>query len=497
MVAIATGERPEAISAETGTAERVVTNSLTMFGGQVAIKIISFAFNVIVIRYLGTEEYGKFAVCVAFGGLFVVLSDLGLATLGVKRIARDRSLIAGLFSNIVAFRILLSLGVIALTSALAWIIGYDGDIRLGILIAALGLLSYSVLGVVDAVVMGMERFRFSASLAVSAQVATLILAAILVFSGGGFLGLLSATTIAVLAVGLIASRRIHREIPLTAPIEPRAWPELLKSAFPFAAITLALTISYKADAVILSFWVSSSLIGVYAVAYNLIFTFVTLSKSINLTLFPMLTREYAESPERALVYFQQGFRYIFFISVPVAVFVSFNARGIVILLYGEQFARAAPALALLAWVVPLMFLSEFLGYVAIVMDRESLAARSNWVSTGSNIVANLAFIPLFGIVAAAATTLLTEMLLVGQYFVGLRDSGLLADRQQTVGRTILAVLLLAVVLFGLHLLGWHVIIVGFVSMTVYFALAFLVGALGAKEVSFLATMVKARLGGRV
>ena len=65
----------------------------------------------------------------------------------------------------------------------------------------------------------------------------------------------------------------------------RAWPQLLRSAAPFAAITLALSVSYKADSVILSFAFPTALIGAYTVAYNLVFTVITISHSINLTLF--------------------------------------------------------------------------------------------------------------------------------------------------------------------------------------------------------------------
>ena len=92
--------------AQESVSRRVVSGSLTVFGGQIAIKIVSFAFSVIVIRYLGSEEYGKYAVCVAFGGLFTVFSDLGLATLTVKRVARDRSLIPSLASNVLVMRLL-------------------------------------------------------------------------------------------------------------------------------------------------------------------------------------------------------------------------------------------------------------------------------------------------------------------------------------------------------------------------------------------------------
>jgi O-antigen/teichoic acid export membrane protein len=464
--------------------DSVLANALRLFSGQVGIKIVSFGFSVFVIRHLGSEQYGRYAICVAFGGLFTVLSDLGLATMAMREIARDHRAAPRLFSNVLVLRLLLAVGVIGVTSLFAWVVGYDGQLRLGIFIAASGLLSYAVLGVADTVALGMERFSLSAWINFLAQAVTLALSAALVLGGTGFLGLLIAATLGVCATGLYAVRRLARETPLRAPIEPHAWRTLTSASLPFAAIMLALAVSYKADAVILSMFTGAAQIGAYAVAYNLIFTCATVSHSINLALFPSMTRQYAADPSASPVAFRNGARYLLFISLPVAAFVSLNARGIVVLLYGDALAAAARPLAALAWVIPLMFLSEFLGYVAIVVGRERLAARANWVASAVNVGLNLALIPIFGVMAAAIVTVLTETALVAQFFYDLRSTGLLSERRATYGRTLLSVGVLFVGLVAASVLSWPVVVLGAVAVVVYFVSSILLGAVGRQEAHF-------------
>lgn len=475
-------------------AESIVSNSLTLFGGQIAIKLVSFLFSIVVIRYLGSEEYGKYAICMAFGGLFTVISDMGLATLLVKRIARDRADMPWLVSNILVLRLLLSGGVVALTSVIAWLVGYPLDIRLGIVIASCGLISYSLFGVADAIVMGQERFRFSAVLNVVVQVVTLVLAAVLVFGGLGFFGLLTAATAGVFLVGVVAFRRLRAETSLSAPVQTSSWPGLIRAAWPFAAITLALSLSYRADAVILSMYVGTAVIGTYAVAYNLIFTFATLSHSINLALFPALTRQHREDPSRSPEAFRQSLKYLFFISLPVAVFVSAYATQIVTFLYGEPLAPAGRPLAVLAWVIPLMFLSEFLGYAAIIVDRERLAARANWVSAVSNVGMNLALIPFFGVMAAAATTIVTEAVLVCQYNWELRRNGLFADLGRVYGRTLVAIAALALLVVALRVWEIGLLPAAAVAVPLYLIVSFAVGAVSREEARLLIAMLRGRLG---
>ena len=66
----------------------VARNAAAGMASQVAIKVLSFTFTVLVIRRLGVETYGQYAAVSAFGALFVSFADLGLSTYTVREVAR-------------------------------------------------------------------------------------------------------------------------------------------------------------------------------------------------------------------------------------------------------------------------------------------------------------------------------------------------------------------------------------------------------------------------
>ena len=68
----------------------VVRNSAFGMGSQFAIKLLSFAFSVLVVRHLGAAEYGQYAGVLAFGAIFVFFADLGLSPYVVRDVARRR-----------------------------------------------------------------------------------------------------------------------------------------------------------------------------------------------------------------------------------------------------------------------------------------------------------------------------------------------------------------------------------------------------------------------
>src|ERR1700682_5433619 len=95
---------------------RVVTrNSAFGISAQVAIKLLSFGFSVLIVRHLGADNYGQYAAILAFGALFVFIGDLGLSQYAIRQVARWRDaeagleLIAALFGNVLLLRVLLSL----------------------------------------------------------------------------------------------------------------------------------------------------------------------------------------------------------------------------------------------------------------------------------------------------------------------------------------------------------------------------------------------------
>ena len=205
-----------------------------------------------------------------------------------------------------------------------------------------------------------------------------------------------------------------------------------------------------------------------------------------------MTRAQATEPHGALPLFRRGLHCLLFISLPAALFISLNAEGIVTLLYGPTFAATARPLAILAWTIPLLFLSEFLGYVAIVVDREQLAARANWLSALGNVGANLALIPFFGILAAAAITVLTELLLVGQYLVALKRHGIFTSFWQVAARTIGAAGLLAIGLLAIRPLDWPVPLLGALGAPFYCLAALATGAIGRAELAFVRDLLRRR-----
>jgi O-antigen/teichoic acid export membrane protein len=134
-----------------------------------------------------------------------------------------------------------------------------------------------------------------------------------------------------------------------------------------------------------------------------------------------------------------------------------------------------------------MFLSEFLGYIIVILDREHQAANALLVSTGVNVVLNLILIPRYGFLAAAVMTVVTEALLVAQYLWLLRREVRLLD-WGFLARPMIAALVMGIVVYLLH--GLLFVFDIAIGVALYVILLIVFRVIGRSEVDFVMALRK-------
>jgi len=406
----------------------VVRNSAFLMAAQLLIKLISFAFSVLVVRQLGAALFGQYAGVLAFGFLFAFLSDPGLEQYTVREVARWRDAPDGLaranqlYGDVLTLRILLSCLVIVLQVSVAWLVGRPLVMVGGIALSSLGLLLYSVQGPSDSVLFGFERLGISAAARVPQQLVFVLIGSAALWLGIGYYGLIVANLLGIAIMGAICWQGVR-----TLRVRPRRpvrahWPTLLRASVPFGIIGFTLGLSYKFDSVLLNVFRSDLETGYYNVAYNLVFSMFILSNVINTALYPSLTRQASNDPSSLNRIYGRMLRYLLLASVPLAFCTYLLADQVIFVVYGAAYAPSTVVLQIIIWVLPLMFVSEFLGRVLLVGNYERRAARAVVVSTAFNLICNLLLVPSFGLIAAATMTVVTETILVGQYIWLLRET---------------------------------------------------------------------------
>ncbi|WP_298818606.1 flippase [Chloroflexus sp.] len=473
----------------------VLRNSVAGMVAQLAIKVLSFCFSIMIVRQLGATDFGQYAAVIGFGSVFLFIADLGLAPYTVREVARLRTepdslnQIRNLYADILSLRLILAVVAGLMVISAAILTGRPWLMIGAIALNAITLLMYAVHGSSEAVLAGFERLDLTAGMQVVNQLIFVTLGGLALWLGLGYYGLILATMIGVATMTTMVARALWRLGARPGRWQRERWLRLLRAAFPFGVIGLTLGLSYRFDTVVLNVSFGDTETGYYNAAYNLIFALVTLSNVLNTALYPSLSRQAKLDPVHLPRIYERILSYLLIVALPITAGGFILAEPIVSLLFGDTYTASAPLLAVLIWTLPLMFLTEFLGYVVVIADREALVARAIMVSSAVNVVANLLFTPRYGAPAAALITVMTEAVLAIQYGWLLRDQ-LRLMRWQPIGRAAIAVFLMAIAVYLAR--EWPVLLVISGGGAIYGSLLVGLRVIGAEEATFVRNILTAR-----
>jgi O-antigen/teichoic acid export membrane protein len=473
-----------------GLGKIIFKNAAFVTMGNFALKVVHFLFNVYVIRELGDGRFGQYSTVLAFTGLFSIFAELGMTQYAMREIARDRTKAKFYLWNLIAIRSILAVvGVIGITMA-GRAVGYSDELVLGIFLHTTGYLLSAFAIPMEAVLNGNERLDYVTANRVIAQLAIVILGTIFLFNGFGYIWLLIANLFSILptiAIGVWAIKR-HRLIDFSIQIDPRAWPAIVKAGIPFGIISLALTIAFSIDTVMLSMWVSDNEVGWYNVAYNLVRSMMLFFSGFSVAIVPSLSRTFVRDTSSVYNWYQRSVKFIILISLPIAFGGLVVADQLVEFLYTPEYIPAALGLKILIWDVPLLMFNSFNGNMTTVIGAERSAARIYTINAVANVVLNAYAIPRYGYIGAAVVTVVTDLIGAIQFNLLMRQRLALPDMKGVFFKVLAASFLMAGVVFAagnLHVIG--LVLIGGV---IYAGLVLLFRLLDNSEVDLIFRLVR-------
>lgn len=389
----------------------ILRNTLFGVGAQFGLRLISFLFQILVVRRLGDAQFGQYSIVLAWAGLFGVLGDMGISQYLTREIARDRKAASDYFWDVVTLRAILAVFTSALTTIGAIFYGQPPEIVLAIFLYTLTYLLQAFLAPLMSIIAGNERMDVASIFEIIGQVIFMSAGALFLFAGLNFVWLVVAGMLNIPVLILMAYWVIKRNNlgPPRFRINRGMWLHLFRAGMPFAFIQLSLSFAFRADTIVLSAYRSDEEIGWYNIAYRLVFTLLSLVYPFSAAIMPTLAREHASHPETIHPWYYSSVRVMLAIGLPAALGGMLLADKIIVLLYGHENLPAYIALMIIIWDLPFLMYTSFCGNMTTSIKREGGAAWIYGTLGVINIIMNVMLGPRFGMIGAAFATVLTDV----------------------------------------------------------------------------------------
>ncbi|GAB4422057.1 MAG: hypothetical protein OHK0039_37770 [Bacteroidia bacterium] len=357
---------------------------------------------------VGHEDWGLYSALLSFGFLFVALADLGLNPYSTRSLAAQPGEIGSAFPRLLGIKLLLVLAFPALVLVLGWLLGYDPRALYFLFLLCLVHGGTQLIELFRATFRAAQRFRLDAWLSVIDRLLLLALAMGLFGIGVDVERFIYARLLAAAAGILLCYALLGR---LYGWLRPRfgmaGLGAILRQSLPFAFMTILYSIHDKVDQVMLERLAGDYANGLYAGAYRWLDAFSMYLWTILPFFFARFARHHDEpAVQERLLHSGQVLSALPLIFV--SVFVFFFGEKLLFL-----FDRSAPQdLAVMRACLHALFATALLnGLFAIFSTlltstgHERPVNRMILASIALNVLLNALFIPRYGAVAAAWTTL--------------------------------------------------------------------------------------------
>lgn len=400
---------------------RYAGNTLWSLSARVVSLLVSFFVTIYLVRYLGPENYGQLSYAISFVGLFSILSTLGIDNILYRDLIkyadrRDEYLGSALVLKLIA-------GAIAsgLTVFFAFTLSTDDVSRLVIILLSLTFL-FNAFNIINYEFQADVAQKYTSLVSMFVVFFLNFLKVVIILLGEGIIYIACILLLeAVLYAGLFATIRLrHYGSLFKWRFNKSVCWQLLSDSWPFIFITAFATIYTRIDQVMLKGMVSPEAVGLYDAAVRISEMWLFVPAIVASSLFPAIVNARKSAPneykKRLIILTGLLVSFGLLIAVPLTLL----SGPVIQLLYGSAFLASASVLAIYVWAGVFASVDIVVRYFLITENQRVLIFLTTMGTAMVNVFLNLLFIPQFGIIGAAWSTLISYMILIVPFLLILR-----------------------------------------------------------------------------
>jgi len=392
--------------------EKYFKNTGWLMMARVGTLLIKMLMGIAVANYLGSTGNGILNYPMALITFFMAASALGLDAYITRELLQrpqSKNVLLG-----TAFTLRLSAGLIVLPLIYFtyFLINSLSDASAGVPFNFIAIVSFvcviQSINIIDSYFQSQIQGKKIMLVQVFANIISALAKIILIFLAAPiawFIWALLADA-AFLAIGYLWMYHKSNESVFHWKFDKSLAKYLIKMAWPLAFSAILVTLYMKIDQIMISSYLGSSALGVYSTVVSLSESWYFIPVATVSALFPAIMNARKHDEERYQNRLQNLYDLMSFISLGIAIIMTFASPLVYKILYKADYAAGAEVLAIHVWAGIFVFLGSASGQYLIAEGYTKLSLVRTALGALVNIILNIWWIPIFGIKGAAWASLI-------------------------------------------------------------------------------------------
>ena len=470
------------------TIQRIAKNVGVLSVSQIIGYLLAFFYTIFIARYLGAEGFGTLSFAIAFTAILGILADLGLSTLIVREVARDKSLTNKFIGNIIIIKLILGILTFGTIAIIINLLNYPQQTVYVVYLIGLSVILASFFQMFFSVFQAHEKMEYQSIGNLLNN--TLLFAGIFLGISRGF-DVLGFAFIYFIASGIVLAYII------VICVWKFGFPKIefdqsflkmvIRQALPLSFIIILSTIYFRIDSVLLSLIQSEAAVGWYNAAYRFVELLLFIPGVYTMAIFPVISKLHSSSQNNLELLYKKSFEYLIILGLPIAGITTILADKIILLLFRSGFTESIFALQILIWAIPFMFLSYMASWIFISINKQYLLLKLALFGTIINIGLNVILIPKYSYLGSSLVTVISEIIGFTLYFYFLSIYISKIKIHNLIVKPAIATIITSLLIFQLNMnLFWSILI----SIITYFILLLLFKTFSREDFEIFRSIMK-------
>ena len=474
------------------TVQRIAKNTGVLIISQIVGHLLTFFYGIYTARYLGAEGFGILSFALAFTAIFSVFTELGLTSLTVREVARDKSLTSKYLGNIAVMKLILvmvTFGLIVLTINL---LGYPEQTIKVVYLLGLSIVCRAFSGIFDSIFHAYEKMEYNSI--------GQILNSSLMLSGALFainqrfnvIGFASLYFI-VSAISLVYSFAIcvWKFAKPKIEIDWSFWKSTIKEALPFGLTAIFVTNFQWISSVMLSLMKGDAVVGWYNAAYRIALVLLFIPATFMTAIYPIMSIFFRSSPNSLKLSLEKSFKYLTILGIPIGIGTMLLAKRLILMTFGAEYTNSIIALQILAWSSVFIFMDNAFANLLNSINKQIIITKVMGICLGVNVVLNLILIPKYSLIGASITAALTQLIALLLILIWSSRIGYSVFRK--VFANIIAKVVISSASMGIFMIYFHNLTLWVLvpsAALLYFVVLYIIRGIDKKDINLVSMVVR-------
>jgi O-antigen/teichoic acid export membrane protein len=387
----------------------VAKNIISLITREVLNKGALFLLIVLIGRFLGKEALGRYSLALAISQICFFGTELGLNTLAIREVAKDKLLAGRVLLNVGLVRVILGIVTLGFIWLITFIIGAGGETRIVICLCAMSYFFISMITLYTSIFRAFEKMELELLVSLLKNALFLPLAVYALFTDMGLIAIfnifLASNILALIMTHIIYVRQLNIS---AAGYDMTFIRSQLVSTLPLWIAQLFGIAHLKLAPMLLFRFTGAGAVGLYNAAFVIVDGFWILAGCFASSFFPVVSRLAAASWIDSRRQYFKGLRLLGFIFIPAAVLLILGDSVIIKSVYGTGFAEISALFKILSVVACLVALNVHNSLTIIAIGRQRVMPFINGAGLAINFFLSLFLIPGLGYMGSAYALVIGE-----------------------------------------------------------------------------------------